>query len=48
MRILEGLPEQGYREVWRCREFSVYQLEASGCLRCVPKCLESRERKGGQ
>ncbi len=38
MRVLEGLPAQGYREVWRCRDFSVYELEASGCLRCVPKC----------
>jgi uncharacterized membrane protein len=38
MRVLESLPAQGYREVWRCRDFSVYELETSGCLRCVPKC----------
>jgi uncharacterized membrane protein len=38
MRVLEGLPAQGYREVWRCRDFSVYELETSGCLRCLPKC----------
>ena len=38
MRVLAGLPAQGYREVWRCRDFSVYELEASGCLRCLPKC----------
>ena len=48
VRILERLPDQGYREVWRCRDFSVHELEASGCLRCVPKCIESSERKGGQ
>jgi hypothetical protein len=38
VRVLEGLPERGYREVWRCRDFSVHELEGSGCLRCVPKC----------
>jgi uncharacterized membrane protein len=37
-RVLESLPAQGYREVWRCRDFSVYQLEGSGCLRCLPNC----------
>jgi hypothetical protein len=37
-RVLASLPEQGYREVWRCRAFSVFELGASGCLRCVPNC----------
>jgi uncharacterized membrane protein len=42
MRVLESLPAQGYREAWRCRDFSVYELEASGCLRCLPKCYDNR------
>jgi len=37
-RVLEGLPERGYHEAWRCRTFSVYELGTSGCLRCSPKC----------
>ena len=37
-RVLEGLPERGYHEAWRCRTFSVYELGTSGCLRCTPKC----------
>ncbi len=37
-QVLASLPEQGYREVWRCRAFSVFELGASGCLRCVPTC----------
>src|SRR5438309_774105 len=37
-RVLEGLPERGYHEAWRCRTFSVYELGTSGCLRCVPEC----------
>lgn len=37
-RVLAGLPDQGYREAWRCRDFSVYELGTSGCLRCVPNC----------
>jgi len=37
-RVLAGLPDQGYHESYRCRSFSVYELGASGCLRCVPEC----------
>jgi uncharacterized membrane protein len=37
-RVLAGLPEQGYREVWRCGDVSVYESGTSGCLRCVPAC----------
>lgn len=37
-RVLAGLPERGYREAWRCRDFSVYELRTGECLRCVPKC----------
>jgi uncharacterized membrane protein len=37
-RVLAGLPDQGYREAWRCRDFSVHELEMSECLRCVPRC----------
>lgn len=37
-RVLEGLPARGYREAYRCGGFSVYAREASGCLRCVPRC----------
>src|SRR5207245_9408871 len=37
-RVLEGLPERGYHEAWRCRTFSVYGLGTSGWLRCSPKC----------
>ena len=36
--VLAGLPDQGYRESYRCRGFSVYELGASACLRCVPEC----------
>jgi uncharacterized membrane protein len=41
-RVLEDLPNRGYREVWRCNSFSVYELGESGCLRCVPRCLIDR------
>jgi hypothetical protein len=37
-RVLAGLPDRGYREAWRCRDLSVYELGTSGCLRCVPNC----------
>jgi hypothetical protein len=37
-RVLAGLPDQGHHESYRCRSFSVYELGASGCLRCVPEC----------
>jgi uncharacterized membrane protein len=37
-RVIAELPRQGYREAWRCHDFRVYELETSGCLRCVPKC----------
>ena len=38
-RVRAGLPAKGYRQTWRCREFSVYELGASNsCLRCLPKC----------
>jgi hypothetical protein len=37
-RLLSGLPEQGYARIWKCNEFTVYQLGASTCLRCMPKC----------
>jgi uncharacterized membrane protein len=37
--LVAELPRQGYREVWRCREFSVHQLGGgAGCLRCAPQC----------
>ena len=32
------LPGEGYHEVYRCRSFSVHQLEGAGCLRCTPQC----------
>jgi uncharacterized membrane protein len=46
MRVLEGLPEHGYREVWRCYDFRVHELEGSGCLSCVPKCVPVPLRRG--
>ena len=40
-QIVAGLPGQGYREVYRCRSFSVHQqLGAAECLRCVPVCRD--------
>jgi uncharacterized membrane protein len=36
--IVTGLPAEGYREVYRCRSFSVHQLDGAGCLRCTPQC----------
>ena len=36
--LLSQLPSQGYREVFRCRGFSVYALAGSHCLRCRPAC----------
>jgi predicted membrane protein DUF2079 len=44
-RVLAGLPERGYREAWRCGDFSVYELGTAGCLRCVPQCRQ--ELPGG-
>ncbi len=41
-RVLEGLPARGYREAWRCDAFSVHELAPTACLRCVPKCRETR------
>jgi len=37
-RVLAGLPASGYREVYRCRSFSVYERDGAGCLRCKPDC----------
>jgi hypothetical protein len=37
-RVLAGLPQQGYREVYRCGTLSVYELGVSGCLQCIPSC----------
>jgi len=37
-RLLAELPEQGYRETFRCYDFRVFELGTSGCLRCVPRC----------
>lgn len=39
-RVLAGLPERGYREAWRCVDFSVYERGTGGCLRCLPQCRE--------
>lgn len=37
-RILSRLPEQGYRQSYGCRSFSVHALPGAECLRCVPTC----------
>jgi uncharacterized membrane protein len=37
-RVLAALPEQGYREAWKCRDVSIHELGAARCLRCVPNC----------
>ncbi|MGA7984171.1 MAG: DUF2079 domain-containing protein [Burkholderiales bacterium] len=37
-RVLAGLPGKGYHRAWSCREFSVYELGNSQCLRCTPDC----------
>jgi len=37
-RVLAGLPERGYREAWRCGDFSVYELAEARCLKCAPRC----------
>jgi hypothetical protein len=37
-RVLAGLPASGYREVYRCRSFTVYERDGAGCLRCKPEC----------
>jgi uncharacterized membrane protein len=37
-RVLASLPASGYREVYRCRSFSVYERGAASCLRCTPSC----------
>ncbi|MGH8732568.1 MAG: DUF2079 domain-containing protein, partial [Burkholderiales bacterium] len=36
--IARSLPEQGYREIYRCRQFRVFELAEAGCLRCRPQC----------
>lgn len=36
--VARWLPGQGYREVYRCREFRVFELGEAGCLRCRPQC----------
>lgn len=36
--VIAGLPAQGYREVYRCHEFRVFELGEAGCLRCRPHC----------
>ena len=37
-RVLDSLPERGYRQVYRCSTFTVYQLGSGPCLRCTPRC----------
>jgi hypothetical protein len=37
-RILETLPERGYRLAYRCDSFSVYELSGASCMRCTPAC----------
>jgi uncharacterized membrane protein len=37
-RVLAELPQRGYREAWRCGDYSVHELESVRCLRCVPAC----------
>jgi uncharacterized membrane protein len=37
-RVLAGLPGKGYHEAWGCRDFSVYELGDSRCMRCTPSC----------
>ena len=37
-RVLAGLPSKGYHQAWSCRDFSVYELGNSQCLRCTPSC----------
>jgi hypothetical protein len=36
--VAQWLPAQGYREVYRCREFRVFELGEALCLRCRPQC----------
>lgn len=37
-RVLASLPEQGYRQAFKCYDFTVYEREGANCLRCVPRC----------
>jgi uncharacterized membrane protein len=37
-QVLARLPEQGYREVYRCHDFRVFERGDAGCLRCRPRC----------
>jgi uncharacterized membrane protein len=37
-RVLAELPAHGYREVFHCNDFRVFELGDSGCLRCRPRC----------
>lgn len=37
-RVLAGLPERGYRLAYRCDTFTVYELEGTSCMRCLPSC----------
>jgi uncharacterized membrane protein len=37
-QVLASLPARDYRKAYRCGAFSVFELGASECLRCVPRC----------
>ena len=37
-RVLASLPQQGYRQVLKCQEFTVYERQGASCLRCAPGC----------
>jgi hypothetical protein len=36
--VIAGLPARGYREVYRCHDFRVFELSKADCLRCRPQC----------
>jgi hypothetical protein len=35
--VLAGLPAQGYRRAFACREFAIYERTGARCLRCAPR-----------
>ena len=37
-RVVASLPEQGYRQAWKCHDFTVHELAGATCLRCAPRC----------
>ena len=37
-RVLEGLPQRGYRLAYRCDSLTVYELAGTSCMRCTPAC----------